>query len=89
MSLHMTALQSMLFPDIEDADPSLQPQPSKIEVLTRAQAHIQELESERSRLQAETDALRQQVLDMQPLIQCDDCPVMRYYVALRSNEGGW
>lgn len=75
--------------DVEDA--ALPPRlPSKAMIIATAATYIKELESERDVAEENVRNLQQQVVDLQKLIQCNDCSILQYLQAVggSGNQGG-
>lgn len=76
--------------DVEDA--ALPPRlPSKAMIIATAATYIKELESERDVAEENVRNLQQQVVDLQKLIQCNDCSILQYLQAVGGsggNQGG-
>ncbi|SMQ53618.1 unnamed protein product [Zymoseptoria tritici ST99CH_3D7] len=76
-------------PDMEDS--ALPPKlPSKTIIIATAAGYIKELEGERQAALDETQGLRNQVVELQKLIQCGDCGILQYLqeVGGNGNAGG-
>lgn len=72
--------------DVEDA--ALPPRlPSKAMIIATAATYIKELESERDVAEENVRNLQQQVVDLQKLIQCNDCSILQYLQAVGGSGG--
>lgn len=73
-------------------DAALPPRlPSKAMIIATAATYIKELESERDVAEENVRNLQQQVVDLQKLIQCNDCSILQYLQAVGGsggNQGG-
>lgn len=73
-------------------DAALPPRlPSKAMIIATAATYIKELESERDVAEENVRNLQQQVVDLQKLIQCNDCSILQYLQAVgggSGNQGG-
>ena len=73
-------------PDVEDS--ALPPRlPSKAMIIATAATYIKELEQERNEAVEAVGNLQQQVVDLQKLIQCNDCSILQYLQAVGGNQG--
>lgn len=60
-------------------------------IIATAATYIKELESERDVAEENVRNLQQQVVDLQKLIQCNDCSILQYLQAVGGsggNQGG-
>ncbi|KAM3417879.1 hypothetical protein BST61_g6099 [Cercospora zeina] len=74
-------------PDVEDS--ALPPRlPSKAMIIATAATYIKELEGERQQALEAVQSLQQQVVDLQKLIQCNDCSILQYLQAVGGSGGG-
>lgn len=72
-------------PDVEDS--ALPPRlPSKAMIIATAATYIKDLENERNQAVEEARMLQQQVVDLQKLIQCNDCSILQYLQAVGGNQ---
>jgi len=72
-------------PDIEDLPAPTKP--SKAVILGNATAYIKTQTKEMKQLQAHNALLRQRINDLQALVKCDDCSLMKYMVGLNLQDG--
>ncbi|GIZ47822.1 hypothetical protein CKM354_001090300 [Cercospora kikuchii] len=73
-------------PDVEDS--ALPPRlPSKAMIIATAATYIKELEQERQAAMEAVGNLQQQVVDLQKLIQCNDCSILQYLQAVGGGQG--
>lgn len=69
-------------------DAALPPRlPSKAMIIATAATYIKELESERDVAEENVRNLQQQVVDLQKLIQCNDCSILQYLQAVGGSGG--
>ncbi|CAK1365799.1 uncharacterized protein RHO25_010584 [Cercospora beticola] len=72
-------------PDVEDS--ALPPRlPSKAMIIATAATYIKELEQERQAAMEAVQNLQQQVVDLQKLIQCNDCSILQYLQAVGGGQ---
>ncbi|KAI5364963.1 Putative myc-type, basic helix-loop-helix (bHLH) domain-containing protein [Septoria linicola] len=72
-------------PDVEDS--ALPPRlPSKAMIIATAATYIKELEAERDQAMDNVQNLQQQVIDLQKLIQCNDCSILQYLQAVGGHQ---
>jgi hypothetical protein len=57
--------------------------PSKANVIAAALEYIHALEEEKARLAGEDAALREQVVGLQKLVRCEECPVIKHFNSLQ------
>ena len=60
--------------------------PSKASIIATAVAYIKELESINARLRDDATALKEEVSQLQRLMRCDDCSVMKYVASLSADS---
>ncbi|KJY02301.1 hypothetical protein TI39_contig67g00002 [Zymoseptoria brevis] len=73
-------------PDVEDS--ALPPRlPSKAIIIATAAGYIKELEGERDEVREEMEGLRNQVLELQKLVQCGECGILQYLQQVGGNAG--
>lgn len=73
-------------PDVEDS--ALPPRlPSKAMIIATAATYIKELEQDRNQAEEDVRTLQQQVVELQKLIQCNDCSILQYLQAVGGNTG--
>jgi hypothetical protein len=75
-------------PDLEDA--ALPPRlPSKAVIIGTAAVYIKELQAQQRRKDGEMEVLRNQVVELQKLVQCNDCSILQYLQQVgAANAGG-
>ena len=56
-------------------------------IIATAATYIKELEQERNEAVEAVGNLQQQVVDLQKLIQCNDCSILQYLQAVGGNQG--
>lgn len=56
-------------------------------IIATAATYIKELEQERQAAMEAVGNLQQQVVDLQKLIQCNDCSILQYLQAVGGGQG--